>query len=51
MMASLIPEEEMLYRNLLLVLHIAAAGAWLGANILQAIIPGILGPVSPAAAK
>lgn len=51
MMASLTSEEEMLYRNLLLVLHIAAAGAWLGANILQAIIPGILGPVSPAAAK
>ncbi|REK10721.1 MAG: hypothetical protein DWQ40_12640 [Actinobacteria bacterium] len=41
----------MVYRNILLVLHIGAAGAWLGANLLQAIVPGILGPVSPAAAN
>lgn len=41
----------MVYRDILLVLHIAAAGAWLGANLMQAIVPGLLGPVSPAAAS
>lgn len=41
----------MVYGNILLVLHIAAAGAWLGANVMQAIVPGILGPVSPAASS
>jgi hypothetical protein len=41
----------MFYRNILLVLHIAGAGAWFGANLMQAIVPGLLGPVSPAAAS
>lgn len=40
----------MLYRNLLLVVHIAAVGAWLGANIVQAIVPGLIGAESAAAA-
>lgn len=39
----------MLYRNLLLVVHIAAVGAWLGANVMQALIPGLIGPESAAA--
>jgi len=39
----------MLYRNILLVIHIAAVGAWLGANIVQAVVPGLLGPESAAA--
>jgi hypothetical protein len=39
----------MLYRNLLLFVHIAAVGAWLGANIVQAIVPGLIGPESAAA--
>lgn len=34
----------MTYRDILLVLHIAGAGTWLGANVVQAVIP-------PAAAK
>jgi uncharacterized membrane protein len=34
----------MTYREILLVLHIAGAGTWLGANIVQAILP-------PAAAR
>jgi uncharacterized membrane protein len=34
----------MTYRNILLVLHIAGAGTWLGANVVQAIVP-------PAAAR
>lgn len=34
----------MTYRDILLVLHIAGAGTWLGANIVQAIVP-------PAAAR
>jgi sugar phosphate permease len=38
------------YRDILLVIHIAAAGAWLGANVIQAIVPGVLGPESSAAA-
>lgn len=41
----------MAYRDILLVLHIAGAGAWLGANVMQAILPGLLGPTSPAAAS
>lgn len=41
----------MVYRNILLVLHIAAVGAWFGANLMQMIVPGLLGPVSPAAAS
>lgn len=41
----------MLYHDILLVIHIAAAGAWLGANIMQAIVPGLLGPVTPAASS
>lgn len=40
----------MAYENILLVLHIAAVGAWFGANIIQAVVPGIIGPTSPAAA-
>ena len=38
-----------MYRNILLVIHIAAVGAWLGANIVQAVVPGLLGPESAAA--
>lgn len=34
----------MTYRNILLVLHIAGAGTWLGANVVQAVVP-------PAAAR
>lgn len=34
----------MTFRNILLVLHIAGAGTWLGANVVQAV-------VSPAAAR
>lgn len=41
----------MLYRNLLLVIHIATAGAWLGANVMQGMVPGMLGTTGPAAAK
>lgn len=41
----------MFYGDILLVIHIAAAGAWLGANLMQAIVPGLLGPVTPAAAS
>jgi hypothetical protein len=37
--------------DILLVIHIAAAGAWLGANLMQAMVPGLLGPVTPAAAS
>lgn len=29
----------MTYRDILLVLHIAGAGTWLGANIVQAVVP------------
>lgn len=39
----------MLYRDILLVIHISAVGAWLGANILQALVPGMIGPESAAA--
>ncbi len=31
----------MAYREVLLVLHIAGAGTWLGANIVQAVVPPI----------
>lgn len=31
----------MSYREILLVLHIAGAGTWLGANIMQAVVPPI----------
>lgn len=41
----------MAYHDILLVLHIAAVGTWLGANIIQALVPGLLGPTSPAAAN
>jgi sugar phosphate permease len=41
----------MFYGDILLVIHIAAAGAWLGANLMQAMVPGLLGPVTPAAAS
>lgn len=34
----------MTFRDILLVLHIAGAGTWLGANVVQAVVP-------PAAAK
>lgn len=42
--------ESMVYRNVLLMLHIVAVGTWLGANVVQAIVPGILGPESSATA-
>lgn len=29
----------MTYRQILLVLHIAGAGTWLGANVMQAVVP------------
>lgn len=29
-------------RDIMLVLHIAAAGVWLGANVMQAVVPGWL---------
>ena len=29
------------YRDVLLVLHIAGAGTWLGTNIVQAVVPGM----------
>lgn len=29
----------MTYRDILLVLHIAGAGTWLGANVVQAVVP------------
>lgn len=29
-------------RDVLLVLHIAGAGTWLGANVVQAVVPGML---------
>lgn len=38
-----------MYRDILLVIHISAVGAWLGANILQALVPGMIGPESAAA--
>ena len=31
--------EDMTYRDILLVLHIAGAGTWLGANVVQAVVP------------
>jgi hypothetical protein len=31
----------MTYRDMLLVLHIAGAGTWLGANVLQAVVPPV----------
>jgi hypothetical protein len=37
-------------RDILLVLHIAAAGTWLGANITQAIVPSMAAKQSPQAA-
>lgn len=37
-------------RDILLVLHIAAAGTWLGANIVQAIVPSMAAKQSPQAA-
>jgi hypothetical protein len=39
------------YDDILLVIHIAAAGSWLGANLIQAIVPGVLGAESSAAAS
>lgn len=36
-------------RDILLVLHIAAAGVWLGANVMQAIVPGMAARQSTAA--
>lgn len=32
----------MTYRDVLLVLHIAGAGTWLGANVVQAVVPAPL---------
>lgn len=31
----------MTYREILLVLHIAGAGTWLGANVVQAVVPPV----------
>ncbi|HEX6221908.1 MAG TPA: hypothetical protein VF115_12510 [Acidimicrobiia bacterium] len=31
----------MTYRDILLVLHIAGAGTWLGANVVQAVVPPV----------
>jgi len=28
-------------RDIMIVLHIAAAGVWLGANVMQAVVPGL----------
>jgi hypothetical protein len=39
------------YRDILLVIHISAAGAWLGANLIQAIVPGVVGLESSGAAS
>jgi hypothetical protein len=36
--------DQLSYRDILLVLHIAGAGTWLGANVVQAVVP-------PAAAR
>ena len=36
-------------RDVLLVLHIAAAGSWLGANIVQAVAPSMAAKQGPAA--
>jgi hypothetical protein len=36
-------------RDILLVLHIAGAGAWLGANIVQALAPSLAAKQGPAA--
>jgi hypothetical protein len=40
----------MLYHDIILVLHISAVGAWLGAHLIQAIMPGIFGTEGQAAA-
>ena len=37
-------------RDILLVLHIAAAGTWLGANMVQAVAPSMTAKQGPAAA-
>lgn len=31
----------MTYRDILLILHIAGAGTWLGANVVQAVVPPV----------
>lgn len=36
-------------RDILLVFHIAAAGVWLGANVMQAIVPSMAARQSPQA--
>lgn len=36
-------------RDILLILHIAGAGAWLGANIVQALAPSLAAKQGPAA--
>ncbi|MDH3189194.1 MAG: hypothetical protein OEM39_00920 [Acidimicrobiia bacterium] len=41
----------MAYHDILLVLHISGAGIWLGANFMQALVPGLIGPTNPAAAS
>lgn len=41
----------MIYHDILLVLHICGVGVWLGANIVQALVPGLIGPMSPAASS
>ncbi len=37
-------------RELLLTFHIAGAGVWLGANVVQAVVPRMVGPHGPEAA-
>ena len=37
-------------RDILLVLHIAGAGTWLGANIVKAVAPSMAAKQGPAAA-
>lgn len=37
-------------REILLTFHIAGAGIWLGANVLQAVVPGMVARQSPKAA-
>lgn len=41
----------MAYRDVLLVLHIAGVATWFGANVMQAVVPGLIGPTSSAAAS
>ena len=35
------------FRDVLLVLHIAGAGTWLGTNVVQAVVPGLVARQNP----